>query len=389
MDANDRIYKMRFAHKIAEIKLLTIAPIMKQEETQFAPVNFMNISRLPVFYHILFWTVYFSFNFLRWGSFYEDYWFSLKSNLIEFPLHIILVYFNIFYLMPRLIPRKLGWYVFFLGISTLIISFIKLWMTYLFVTTEIYIEFGQIDSNLLAFNYVLSAFIGEIYVVGITTAIQITFDWVQTKTKTKELERLNLETELDFLKSQIQPHFFFNTLNNLYSLTLSKSKRAPETVLKLSDLMSYVIYDANQKRVPLVNEIKHIQNYLDLEKLRYGDRLQIDFNVEGAIEGKKIPPVLLLPFIENSFKHGTKVSDPVIPISIKVKVEENHLIFSTKNRKADFDMMDNGLETYKHGVGLQNTIRRLKLVFGDQYKLDIEDSEKEYEIKLKIPINED
>ena len=210
-------------------------------------------------------------------------------------------------------------------------------------------------------------------------------NWVRARTKTKELEKINLETELDFLKSQIQPHFFFNTLNNLYSLTLDKSDKAPETVLKLSELMSYVIYDANQKLVPVINEIRHIQNYLDLEKLRYGDRLDAELSISGNLEGKKIPPVMLLPFIENSFKHGTKIEDDVIPIWIKIDLKEDELLFSTENKKPTY-LESNGLDPHKHGIGLQNTLRRLKLVFGDDHDFEIDDHGENYKITLKIPL---
>src|SRR5690606_26047619 len=109
---------------------------------------------------------------------------------------------------------------------------------------------------------------------------------------------------LSFLRSQVQPHFFFNTLNNLYALTLEKSEKAPETVLKLSELMSYVIYKGKQQFVNLSEEIEHINNYIDLENLRYGNKLEAKLSISGNILGKQIPPLILMPFVENSFKHG-------------------------------------------------------------------------------------
>ncbi|PIB34658.1 hypothetical protein BFP72_04150 [Reichenbachiella sp. 5M10] len=336
--------------------------------------------------HFLFWSVYFCINWLRWGSYFDDYLYSLQSNLVEFPLHLAIVYFNIYFLMPRFIPKQVFWYIILLAISILAIVLIKIVLTYFLVTTEIYKESNLEHTNLFDFNYVLAAYIGQIYVVAIAMAVKMTIDWIDFKNKASELIKTNLETELAFLKSQIQPHFFFNTLNNLYSLTLDKSDKAPYTVLKLSELMSYVIYDAKQKRVPLVNEIKHIQNYLDLEMLRYGDRIEIDLAISGDIEGKVIPPVLLLPFIENSFKHGTKVDSDIIPIDISLDVTDNILTFSTENLKPNTVIPDNGLETYKHGVGMTNTKRRLNLVYGESHQLDIVETDEKYKIVLKIPI---
>ncbi len=344
-----------------------------------------NAYKIKPLYHVIFWLGYFLINWLRWGSLYDNYLYSLKSNLIEFPIHIIGTYFNIYYLIPRLIPKKIPSYVFILLITLLGLALLKIGITYVLITNKLYIEAGLEDGLEVTINYIVTAFMGELYVVATASAIPIMISWVNTRTQAQELERINLETELDFLKSQIQPHFFFNTLNNLYSLTLSKSEKAPETVLKLSELMSYVIYDASQRKVPLYKEIQHIQNYLDLEKLRYGDRLEIDFSVSGEISGVKIPPVLLLPFIENSFKHGTRIDDPIIPIQITLEVTEDTLHFSTQNKKSTY-LEETELENHKHGIGLQNTLRRLKLVFGDTYHMNIDNEGEHYKITLKIPI---
>ena len=359
----------------------------------FTPENtFMqgasSYTKRPIVYHTLFWLVYFTFNWVRWGSYFDDYLYSFQSNLVEFPLHIIIVYFNIYYLMPKLIPNKVTWYIIILILSTLGIIFVRIILTYLLVTTEVYKESGIENLSLFNFNYVMASFIGEIYVVAIGTAIKMTMDWIQFKNKATQLQKVNLETELAFLKSQIQPHFFFNTLNNLYSLTLDKSNKAPYTVLKLSELMSYVIYDAKQKQVPLVNEIKHIQNYLDLEMLRYGERLNVDLEISGEIEGKMIPPVLLLPFIENSFKHGTRLIGQDIPILISLQVKDGRLTFVTENNKSPGPIADNGLQTYNHGVGLENTKRRLKLIYETDYSLELIEGEVKYRTVLNIPLNE-
>lgn len=338
-----------------------------------------------VAYHALFWVIYFLVNILRWGSYYDDYLYSLRSNAVEFPLHIILVYFNIYVLMPRLIPKKVGLYIGALTISVFITVLLKGLITYNLVTTDLFKE-SPFEERLFGINYLAASFIGEVYVVGVVTAIKMTIDWVKFKDKAADLAKTNLETELAYLKSQIQPHFFFNTLNNLYSLTLDKSDKAPETVLKLSELMSYVIYEAKEETVSLTNEINHIQNYIDLEKLRYGDKLKLSFDVSGDISGVRLPPILFLPFIENCFKHGTKTRSSEIPISIGIRVENGRIIFTCKNEVTNGeDVHKKLLDPHHNGVGLTNTERRLKLRYPNNYDLNIEKTDTEYSVTLKIP----
>lgn len=338
-------------------------------------------------YHILFWLVYFLLNVLRWGSYYDDYLYSLKSNAVEFPLHIMLVYFNVYVLMPKLLPKKkIGLFILSLGLATFLIIMTKGFLTYNLVTTDLFKE-SPYEETLFGINYLAASFIGELYVVGIVTAIKVTIDWVKFKNKTSELTKANLETELAYLKSQIQPHFFFNTLNNLYSLTLDKSDRAPETVLKLSELMSYVIYDAREKTVLLTKEINHIQNYIDLEKLRYGDRLDLTLDISGDISGVELPPILFLPFIENCFKHGSKTRASKIPIYIGIEVVNDAIKFNCKNQVSEEEDVNKKLMKPKHfGVGLQNTERRLKLRYKDNYELNVTRTAMEYEVELKIPV---
>ncbi len=350
-------------------------------------MNRYSYSNNTVAYHVVFWLAYFLLNTLRWGSYYDDYLYSLKSNAVEFPLHIILAYFNIYVLMPRLLPkRKIKLFILSLGLSIFTIVMIKGFLTYNLVTTDLFKE-SPFEETLFGVNYLAASFIGELYVVGIVTAIKITIDWINFKNKTSELAKVNLETELAYLKSQIQPHFFFNTLNNLYSLTLDKSDRAPETVLKLSELMSYVIYEAREKTVPLTKEINHIQNYIDLEKLRYGERLNLTLDVSGDISGVELPPILFLPFIENCFKHGTKTRANEIPIYIGIEVVDNTLKFSCKNKIGEEDT--NGkksMDSNHFGIGLKNTERRLKLRYKDNYHLNVFRTKEEHNVELEIPV---
>lgn len=341
----------------------------------------------PIVYHLIFWISYFLFNTLRWGSYFDDYWYSLRSNLVEFPIHVILVYINLYYLLPRYIPSRLPKYLTLLFTAILIMSLIRIVLNYQLVTTEVWRESVIKEQSLFGVNYIIAVFIGELYVVGLTTAIKLIIDWVRTQRRARELERRNHETELSFLRSQVQPHFFFNTLNNLYSLTLDKSDKAPETVLKLSDLMSYVIYKGKNNRVSLPEEVTHIQNYIDLERLRYGDNLIAEINITGNIQGKVIPPLILMPFVENSFKHGSNYKNGNIPISINLSINGNVLYFSVKNSKSRNSSSPE--QKSRSGIGIQNTLRRLELLYDKNFNLDIIEDEQSYKISLKITLDED
>lgn len=342
-----------------------------------------------VLYHILFWVVYFSFNSIRWGHYFGDYAYSLKSNLVEFPIHIILVYFNLYWLVPWLLAKKkYAYYVLSLFLAILTLSLIKIVLTYILVTTNIWPESAKEETELFGISYIITVFIGELYIVGLTAAIKLTIDYVRERDAQREMEKNSLETELAYLKSQIQPHFFFNTLNSLYALTLEKSELAPNTILKLSNLMSFVIYRSKSDEVTLMETVTHMKNFIELEHIRFGSKLHVDFEISGKLDHGKIPPLILSPFVENSIKHGGESPNGSFDISIKLDIKEDHLIFVVENWTKDYQDSNelkrlNGSE----GIGLQNTIRRLKLLYNDNYTLNIDEENQKYKISLVLPLN--
>lgn len=337
-------------------------------------------SLIPTKYHVLFWLSYFTFNLIRWGSYFDDYWYSLKSNLVEFPLHIVIVYFNIYYLIPKyILTRKFKRYILFLLLSLVLLYCIRTGLNFLLVTKNIWPE-AEGSHQAFRFNHVIAVILGELYVVALASAIKLTFDWIYEKRRAEEFQKIQLRTELDLLKSQIQPHFFFNTLNNLYALTLEKSDVAPEVVLKLSDIMQYILYDVKEPFINLYDEINYIQNYLDLEKLRYGDRINSKIEIIGNIENIKVPPLLFLPFIENCFKHGSKENE-LIEVEITFEVlKDNMLNFKVENNFNEFYK-----STKKHGIGIKNVKRRLELLFNNKFQFKTSIKKNNYLVSLKIP----
>ncbi len=333
-------------------------------------------------YHIIFWLGYFSFNVVRWGSYFNDYWYSLKSNLVEFPLHIALVYVNIYFFIPKfIIPRKYKSYLLFLTLSLGTLYIIRTTLNYFLVTKNIWPEAEGIQ-HAFTFNHIIAVTLGELYVLALATSIKFTIDWVTQRNRINSLKKEHLTSELNFLKSQIQPHFFFNTLNNIYALTLEKSDTASKVVLKLSDIMQYVIYDVKDHRVALIKEIDYINNYIDLQLLRCHKNTKVDINISGNVDGVKIPPLIFLSYIENCFKHGNKNSnDFYVYISFE-KTENSNLVFKLKNSYTPSKRNGNSIQ----GIGNTNTQRRLDLIFNNNYKLDISESDNMYFVNLEIPL---
>jgi LytS/YehU family sensor histidine kinase len=340
-------------------------------------------------HHVIFWLIYFLLNTLRWGNYFDEYVYSLKTNIVGFPIHMILCYLNIFILMPRFVfRRKYFLYVVFLIASLLTMVFIKFNLTYYLVSTNIWPEGPEVIQN-VTFSYAVDMMIGELYVTTFVTAIKITMDWLQEQKRVTALEKVQLETELLFLRTQISPHFFFNTLNNIYSLAIEKSNKTPKLILRLSELMRYLLYETKSKRQSLEKEIICIQNYLDLEQIRYGNKLKIDTNITGDISDKKIAPILLLSFIENSFKHGANKITGDVKIDIDFKIVENFLYFTVSNPLPETPNLSENIEN-SSGIGLTNVKKRLELGYkNEDYSLNIEKKNKLFIVTLKIKCNED
>lgn len=199
------------------------------------------------------------------------------------------------------------------------------------------------------------------------------------------LEKEKATNELKFLKAQIQPHFLFNTLNNLYALTLAKSDLAPEVVLKLSELLDFILYQSNQSEIPIEKEIELIQGFIDLETLRYGDLIDVTFEHEVDNQFTKISPLILLPFVENAFKHGASgnLEDPTI--KVELKVEKEQLFFSIFNNKPK--VIGRKKETLHGGIGIKNLKRQLALNYAEKHSLSIQETETDYHVQLTIELN--
>jgi two-component system, LytTR family, sensor kinase len=198
----------------------------------------------------------------------------------------------------------------------------------------------------------------------------------------RQLESQKLKAELSFLKLQVNPHFLFNALNNIYSLAvMEKGKRTGDSIMKLSDLIRYMLYEKEDEeyKVSLDKEINHINSFIDLQRLRHVGDIYIQFSIEGEITGKKIPPLLLFPLIENSCKHGI-LQDMEKPVTIQIKIADGKLYFSIHNFKNDY------LKDNTGGIGLENVRKRLALLFPNRHTLNIKETEEEFIVELQLPL---
>lgn len=334
-------------------------------------------------YHFLFWLLYFSTAALIIINVRQiQHWTFFLKLLTLLPPDMVQVYLNIYILIPRLLFKR-KYFLYFLALLTSILlqSVLFIWL-HRYYTLSGETAFAH-AMDITPANLVIQG-LNILSLVSLTTGIKFLKDWMLQEQQWREKEKQHIETELNFLRSQIHPHFFFNTLNNLYSLTVRKSDEAPEVVLKLSDLMSYMLYESGAATVPLDKEIANLENYMTLEQLRYGRRLTLCFEKKGDTGAVRIAPLLLLAFVENGFKHGLKDRmGPVrIDLSLSTDIQQQWLHFKVCNPAAPAAEADG-----PGGIGLKNAIRRLDILYGTRYTLHLERTEDIFKAHLKIPLS--
>ena len=219
-----------------------------------------------------------------------------------------------------------------------------------------------------------------ILMLGANLGIKSYFRSREDRKRLAELEKQNLEQQLEYLRYQINPHFFMNTLNNIHALVDIDPAKAQETILELSKMMRFVLYEGDKQGVPLTREFEFIRTYVTLMQLRYTDKVKISLDLPAEAPDKTIPPLMLISFVENAFKHGVSYQRESF-IEVKIRVEEGRLSFMCRNSKADVPNEEKG------GVGLANVRKRLNLLYDNDYTLRIKDAPDVYTVELVIPLN--
>lgn len=331
-------------------------------------------------YHVLMWIFYIVTITVTYG---DDlgYVNTFINQTIRCSFYAIVVYFNLYYLIPKYLNQtNFLFYSILLLLAVFVVSPISSFCQYLFL--YLFDDRTMMQKEVL--DTQSAQFFLTFMLAGSSTLVKIITDWQRSQRVSAELQKQTMKSEIRFLKSQINPHFLFNTLNSLYALTLKKSDKAPEIVLKLSEMMRYMLYECNEKKVPLENEIKYLQNYLDLERLRQGNKIEIIFDIEGEVKDQRIAPLMFIPFLENSFKHGVNHSINNGYVKFGLKVQEKEVDVSISNSKPSTPTAQYGKRV--GGIGLTNIKRRLELLYGGHYELDIDDQPDEYNVHLKIEL---
>lgn len=340
-----------------------------------------------IYYHFLFWLGYILFYTIFWGS-YEgnNYWDQALQLLFLLPWKMIPTYITLYFLMPRyLYPKRTGLYITFSILLAISMAMVDRFMNWKYLYHWFNPEEEYWKTPLWYFPKVINSILSVYTPVFVAMAIKLQRFYYQKEQINKTLEKEKVETELKFLKAQIHPHFLFNTLNSIYSLSLENSPKTPDAVLGLSKFLDYMLYECNDRLITVEKEWEQLMNLVDLERMRYGDQLTITTSIKDDNQESLIPPLLLLPFVENAFKHG---ADNLIAdswINIELILENQQLQFLVENSKASSG--SNEVLDGDKNIGLKNVRRRLELFFPNKHKLKILEEPDSFLVKLEIDLS--
>ncbi len=311
----------------------------------------------------------------------ERFFRFLIAELMFFPWKIIPFYILIYYLRPKYFRK--GEYLKF-GIYSLITITICLFGHRTLVPYVNHITTGEMsDFNVYSIRRLLYTLTDILPAIGLAASVKLLLGNIESQRKEQALVKEKLESELNFLKAQTNPHFLFNTLNNLYGLARKNDANTAPSIMKLSNIMRYILYECSAPKIPIENEVKVVEDYIELERLRYDDQLNVSFNKEIDNWQQEVAPLILLPFIENAFKHGISESRFESFINIDLKLSEKELRFKIRNSQSEEELPSN------EGIGLKNIKRQLDLLYDKNYSLNIKSDQSIFEVELFIQLERD
>jgi sensor histidine kinase YesM len=341
-------------------------------------MSWLNKSWARIIFHIAAWLIVFSLPFLlrRYPAVDvsrdpDERGFFLVNNLTAL-LWIVVFYFNAYILTPQFIYSKKYFYYFLIVLGLFaVIMVIHSWLFISLITHKEFLLSRSMGFNIPPF----------MLAIAVSAAYRMIIDKNKTDKLLQQKQEENLKSELSFLRSQVSPHFMFNVLNNILALARLKSDQLEPTIFKLSTLMRYMLYETDEERVSLQKEIDYLNSYIDLQKQRVGGKVKLDVNIPQAQAHHEIAPMLLIPFIENAFKHGTgHIKDA--QIDIDMNVTHHTLNFVVRNR---YDASEaNGSKDKTPGIGLSNVIRRLNLLYEGMHTLLITKEDGWFVVSLQI-----
>ncbi len=296
-------------------------------------------------------------------------------------INVSLFFINSTILIPTIIKKqgKPWLYLALIVLLTFFVVALKFGIAYLHpdFVLKLFVDSETGEVNYL--HYIFQAFFITGFFVVVSSLLKFATDWFSDINSQRNLESQKKDMELQFLKSQLNPHFLFNSLNNIYSLAYQKSEKTADAILKLSEIMRYMIYESNDSWVSLNKEVEYLKSYIELQKLRFKDGAAVELEIHGEVAEQQIVPLILISFVENAFKHGV-ANDPNDPIRIKMIANQKILHFSITNKK------NNKNKDAMGGVGMGNVERRLQLLYPERYKLNIVNSATHYTSELMLDI---
>ena len=349
--------------------------------------------------HLLFWVVwggyfiatYMAFPFLRpEHSYFRNIPFTLSESLIHLILQALITYSTLYFILPIYTKHK--------NISKALFLMIACWSLYFlvqyfmtktgtpallqWVLPEKYVKGTARPYEMIRYTSVLAVCLGSVSTTIFMASFKYIKQWYLKEQRNIQLHKENTESQLQLLTAQVHPHFLFNTLNNVYSKTQKESPEGSQMILGLSDLLRYILYEGRKPLVPVDKELQMILEYINLEKIRYGSKLDLHYFVNDETRDFYIAPLLLLPFVENCFKHGTSgmLQNPWINITIETK--DSTLVMKLMNGKARINEVD----SEKAGTGIANVKQRLDLLYKGKHQLQIREEEEVFIIDLKIEL---
>jgi len=337
----------------------------------------MNIFKYRVLNHILFWIVIFCF-FTAPRVISDGFTLYAFVNILYIPVDIIAVYIIIEFLIPRFILNNRNIWLFGLGLL-ITVTVNVLISQYILYNIQPKLGLWVMKRPLI---YELSSWlVNNSMIIGTATALKLFSHFHKIQLKQSELERKTVQSELGVLRSQVNPHFLFNVLNNIDALIFEDKEKASNAIFLLSKIMRYMLQESNHEKVILDKEIEYIMDYLELAKLSFSDPEFVHFDVQGSPQGKEVPPLIFIPLIENAVKHCNKQSkSPGITINFQITDECIELKTSNYIKPNDFKLPDSGT-----GTGLKNVEKRLKLLHNVEYTFDINRNLDKFDVHLKVP----
>jgi len=327
-------------------------------------------------YHFLFWIMAAGlWYFLRYQE-YATKTIAAEITLLKVAVLAASVYITNYFLIPSfLYKKKYVLFVFFFLLMILAGSSLKVYMMSLVLDQP---ELIRLSGNLKERLYENA--ISDFFLVAAGAAVKLVFDYLQVQQRLVQMAKEKAEAELGFLKSQINPHFLFNSLNAVYFLIDKENKDARQALHKFSEMLRYQLYEANGDKIPLEKEISYLKDYVDLQKLRLSENCSVDFKYDDSAAGFQIEPLMLIPFAENAFKHMSHNADGSDYVKMKLERLNGGFIFSAENSKGPVKTV----AEKSGGIGLVNVKRRLELLYPEKHELTINDSDKIFSVRLKI-----